>query len=205
MDNSDSGMMNLGRSARWTSVLGAAGLLGIGLAAGCGGGDEPPPSTAATAAAPTGPVDARGGRQVEAEVGPPGGRLTLEGGAILVIPEGALTEPTAVRFSAVDGSQAIGRENDQEGIGPALMILPAMRSASGQPFELRVPFLTLPSGYDREDLALATEEVQQVQRAMGMGGTQTRWFMNPARIEGDEVVGEVDTLSGHRVQFVVSR
>jgi len=192
----------LGARWGWTTAWGVA-VAAIGLA-GCGGGDGPPPESAATADVPSGPTVARGNRRVQGTVGPDGGTLTLEGGAELVIPAGALSEPTEITMTAVDPSEAIQMHRNQEGVGPSLLIVPAMRSAAG-PFELSVPFLTLPSGYSRDDLALATEEIQEVQRAMGMGGTQTRWVMNPAAIEGDEVVGTLQELSGHRVQFVVAR
>lgn len=187
----------------WLAGVGLGPWLAAALGCGGGGAETPPPTTGAPAEV-TVRVEARGDRAVTARVGVPGGTLELANGARLEIPAGALGATEELTFSIGADTNAFDRRDDQETVGATLIAIPALASA-GPAFRVSIPLLTLPPGFGPEHVALATEELDAQQRALGMGGTQTRWYVNPARIEDQRLVAELDGLTGQRLQFVVAR
>jgi hypothetical protein len=190
----------------WTVAVAAPGCGGggggdgegpdLGGELGGGGGGEVP--------RPTGPVNARGQDEVEARVGPAGGQLELSNGARLEIPAGALNESTQIAIRIGPPTQAVGRREGEQQIGPVILIEPAVVAAPGHRITVSIPLNSPPSGYEPSDLAVATEEPDD-SRAMEMGGNTTRWTMGPASHQGGRLRAEVEQLFGLRLQFVASR
>ena len=186
----------------------------ITLAAGvffaaCGGGNAeayptevhaPPPP------APSGPVHARGGGDVTAVIGDEGGDLTLGNGLVLEIPAGALTEPVEVTMRVGTGAQAFRNREDEQAIGQAVRITPALDAVEGKNFVLSVPFTSIPNGFSEGDAALAVERAVDGENAGVMDSlVTTRWDHWPATVSAGHMRSEVNQLGGYRVQFVVSR
>lgn len=186
----------------------ASALLSVGLIA-CGGSqsaettggpleeEEPPP--------PARPVSASGSSEATAAVASAGGTLSLENGARLEIPSGALSEPTEVVLRRGAEGQAFGDGENQRPLGPMLNIEPALFASDGGSFVVSVPSQTIPSGFEEADLAFAMEEVDDQQRAIDTLGTQTRWQFYPVEVENGRWMARVTGLPGHRVQFGVAR
>lgn len=184
-------------------------LASVVLFAACGGGNAeayptevhaPPPP------APSGPVHARGGGDVTAVIGEEGGDLTLGNGLVLEIPAGALSEPVEVTMRVGSGAQAFRNREDEQAIGQAVRVTPALAAAEGKKFVLSVPFTSIPNGFSESDAACAVERAVD-----GEGGgvvdslVTTRWDHWPATVNSGHMRSEVDYLGGYRVQFVVSR
>jgi len=180
--------------------------------AGCGGDgsaeERPgmPPDDTTAGGNDTGPVRVSGDDAATATVGPAGGVLELSNGARLEIPEGALGSPTEVVFGRGAQTQAFSNREGERTIGPTLLVQPALVAQPGTRFGISAPFAMLPDGYSEEDVALATEEVDQMEQQSDVRGTQaTRWQYNPARIDGQRIEAEIGALAGMRVQFLLSR
>jgi hypothetical protein len=90
-------------------------------------------------------------------------------------------------------------------VGPTLTIQPALVAAPGTRITVSVPFAQMPAGFSEEDIAVAVEVVDDNQRALQMGGVQTRWHNFPASITGRRMVAELTELDGLRLQFLASR
>jgi len=195
---------------RTKSVLLAVGCVG---AVACGGGNGAEGGTGETTPAtqpapqpqPAGPVSKQGDEVVTATVSEAGGTLSLRNGAKLTIPEGALAEPTEVTLGPGAHTEVFTHREGTKAIGPILQVEPAMVAPPGARFELSLPFERgLPSGFSQDDLALGVEMMDE-QRALQMGGMQTRWQNFPARVQGGRLLGELDELPGMRLQFLVAR
>lgn len=194
---------------RITTANLAGVLLSVGLLA-CGGSqsaettagpleeEEAPPR-------PAGPVSASGSSEATATVAGAGGTLSLQNGARLEIPRGALSEPTEVVLRRGAEGQAFGDAERQRPLSPMLNIVPTLIAANGDAFEVSVPAQTIPSGYEEADLAFAMEEIDDEQRAIDTLGTQTRWQFYPVEVENGRWKARVTGLPGHRVQFGVAR
>lgn len=191
----------------WKAIsFGAIGLTLCGGVFGCGAGSSPAATSGTTAnqaaATASGPVSRRGEERIEVTIGPAGGTLELANGMRLVIPEGALPQEVDIAFSATTGSRIFRHREDQESVGPAVMLTPAFRTAV--PMTLSVPFQRMPAGYSSEDLAIGVEVLDN-QRALSMGGVQTRWQLQLARMRDGRLEGEVTESHGLRYQFVAAR
>lgn len=135
-------------------------------------------------------------------VGGNGGTLQLRSGAELRIPAGALTGNVEV-ILGLGAQSAVLATNENRAVGPILRVEPALAAANGTTFEISAPFASVPSGYSEEDLALAVE-TPGTQRALDIGGVQTRWENFPAKRVGNRLVAQVANLPGLRVAFVVT-
>ena len=176
---------------------------------GCGGSQAEPTTAeseaeASATPAPAGPVSLSGTSEATATVPVAGGTLSLANGARLVIPSGALSEPTEVVLRDGADGQAFGDAERQRPLSPMLNIAPMLIASEGA-FEVSVPALAIPGGFEEADLAFAMEEVDDEQRAIDTLGTQTRWQFYPVQIENGRWVARVTGLPGHRVQFGVAR
>lgn len=176
------------------------------IAIGCGGGTatQAPVEEPVVERAPAGPVNARGGEEVQARVGGAGGTLALANGARLEIPAGALAEEVEVQMAAVGACRAFGDAERQRPLGPVLNIEPGLSASEGA-FELSIPQVALPGGYSEDDLAFAVEEPAEGARARGTLATETRWNFLPVVVRNGRFVARTDGLPGHRVQFGVAR
>ncbi|MCA9580912.1 MAG: hypothetical protein KC416_03900 [Myxococcales bacterium] len=171
------------------------------IAVACAAEPSPPP---ATPSPPPGPVRVEGKAVIRQEVGRPGAELSLENGAVLSIPPGALEGPTEVIFGIAESSPALSTA-DRQTVGPMLVVEPPLSSNSGGTFRVSCPLHALPSGFEREDLALAVEQPRAEQRALHMGGTQTLWQNLPAQWDGKRISATLPWLPGYRLAFVVAR
>ena len=188
------------------SVWGAAAIA-LALAGGCGGASSEVTTTSSTPveeATPVrrGPVSARGDEAVRATMGSEGGTLELANGARLEIPPGALSSDVEIEFRVAPAAREAWDVETKRALGVVVEVSPGLRAASGQ-FRVSAPGAALPEGFDEDDLALGHEE--EVGDTHLGGATRTRWQMWPARIEGGRFVAELPALSGHRMQFGVSR
>lgn len=152
---------------------------------------------------PSGPVSATGSSEARAIVGSAGGTLSLENGARVMIPAGALSEPVEVTLSHGAEGQAFGDRESMRALGPMFEIAPALRS-EGPSFVVSIPEQPIPAGWAPDDLALAMEEIGP-QRPNDTLSTNTRWVMYPIRVTNGRLECHTDGLQGHRVQFGVSR
>lgn len=191
------------------AVVGAVSALTLLVCTeGCGGaaasskGPQKPAPTAERAERSM-PVFKSGGEKLIAEVGSAGGRLSLENGAVLEIPEGALSENVEIAFSEGTHTTAFSNHEYERPVGPIVEIGPPL--ALNQPFKLSVPLSRLPEGFEEKDLTLAAEVVSDEQRAVQMHGVQTRWDYLPARSDDGRAVAELNEVPGYRMQFVVSK
>lgn len=187
----------------------AAIALVLALAA-CGGGasqahttttaetEAPPPPPPQTAA------HARGDSSVSARVGRMGGSLELANGARLEIDPNVLTDEVEITMTVSSGAHVFDTSEYQTPLGPLVEITPAVTPGMTRSIHYSIPFIRIPEGYPESDLALAIEE-ESAQREHFVSATQTRWQMYPARHAGDRFVSDLDSLSGHRLQFGVSR
>lgn len=180
-------------------------ILTCALAA-CGGGsgstaNETTPVTTAPAPIPQA-QHARGAREASATFTSLGGSLSLSNGARLEIPAGAFDQPTEVVFSVGADTQAFSNREDDRPIGPTLQIAPPLTPAVA--LVLSASFAGTPSGFSAEHAAIAIEESDN-QRALSMGGQQTRWQYGAATIEGNRVSAQLAQVEGLRIQFLVSR
>ncbi|MCS6799777.1 MAG: hypothetical protein NZ898_14890 [Myxococcota bacterium] len=164
----------------------------------------PPPPVESAAPAEPGRVSRSGDREVRARIGASGGVLELANGARLEIGEGALATSTEVTFALGATTAALQSREDRRPIGPVLLVEPALVAQPGQRFILSIPAAQLPSGFSAEDLALAVEQPAE-ERALGIGGPQTRWTLVTARHEGGRAIAELTELPGMRLGFVVAR
>ena len=176
-------------------------------AVGCGGAAAAEPTLPVMADEPiaSGPVHARGDSSVSARVGSQGGALELTNGARLEIPAGALTEEIEVVFAHGASTQVFSGQDHERPVGPTLAVSPAMVAAPDHHFVVSVPINLLPDGFGNDDLGLAAEVVDEDQRDLHLGGTQTRWEYGPAHAATGRAIAEIETLGGQRLQFVVSR
>lgn len=135
-------------------------------------------------------------------VGAGGATLQLRNGAALTVPAGALAAGTEV-ILGLGGQSAVLATNENRAVGPILRVEPALVAADGTAFEISAPFAAFPSGFTEGDLALAVE-TPTTQRALDIGGVQTRWENFPAKRVGNRLVATVTALPGLRVAFVVT-
>jgi hypothetical protein len=189
------------RSRSWI-----VGAFALALLSACGGGTqstvlESTPREEISAPPPPTPVHARGDREVRVRVGRAGGTLELANGARLEIPEEAIASEVEISFRVAPPAREAWDDETKRALGPSLEIEPAIRAQSGQ-FRISCPASPIPPGFDREDLALGTEE--EAGATLG-GATMTRWQMWPARVEGNRFVADMPAFPGQRVQFGVSR
>lgn len=177
--------------------------------AGCGGAEEVGRTTGGplveAAPAPSQPVNVSGATEASARVGEAGGTLSLQSGVRLVIPPGALAEESEVSLKEVAAGHAFGDAERQRPLGPTFAVEPAIVSAGGAPFEISIPQQPVPTGFERDDLALAVEGVHQGARAIDTLATHTRWQFYPVSIEDGRFVVRTTGLPGHRIQFGVAR
>jgi hypothetical protein len=193
-------------SARTATIL-CAGLGVVSLDVACGGGTT---ATYEETGVPTdeetsGPVHVSGDVSATAHMGGAGGTLSLSNGARLEVPSGALGEEVDVIFGVGSRTQAFNNLEYEQAVGPTLLVQPAVVLQPGSRAKVSVPFTTLPSGFSAEEVFLGMEIVEDEQRALQMGGVQTRWVHAPASAESGRLVGEIEELTGLRLQFVVSR
>jgi hypothetical protein len=186
-------------------ALGAMVALG---APACGGAEVQPAETAAAerqrTPAPPKPIHERGTDEVRAEVPTAGGTLELANGARVEVPADALPARTTLTFSVGPPTQVFAHREHQQPVGPMLQLEPALVATPGKRLRISVPFVQVPSGFTQDDLALAVESVAE-QRALGMGGTQTRWQNFPVTVEGNRLVGELAEVPGMRLVFLAAR
>lgn len=157
--------------------------------------------TAAPVQAPQ-PQHARGSSSASATFTSQGGSLRLSNGARLDVPTGAFDQPTEIVFAVGAATQAFANREDDRPIGPTLQIEPAV--VPSVPLLLSASFAGVPSGFSAEHAAIAVE-VADNQRALSMGGQQTRWQYGAATVEGGRVSAELPQTEGLRIQFLVSR
>lgn len=174
---------------------------------GCGG--SPPPVAAPVQGPPPTPppgsteVHARGGANVTATVGTAGGTLSIDNGARLTIPAGALSEAREVTFGRGADTTAFNHQGTRELQG-TLSVSPPLTTAPGTVITISIRHRGLPDGFEASDLALAVESPAQ-RRALGMGDNRTRWENFPAAQHGDRLEAELNELPGMRLAFIVSR
>ncbi len=187
----------------------AVTVLVLALAA-CGGGTSQAHTTTAETDTPPPPppppsaAHARGDSSVSARVGRMGGTLELANGARLEIDANAMSDEVELTMRVAEGAHVFDTAEYQTPLGPLVEISPALTPTLTRSIHYSVPFTRIPEGYPESDLALAVEE-EGSQREHFVSATQTRWQMYPARHVGDRFVADLDELSGHRVQFGVSR
>lgn len=192
------------------AIASLAGLLSLALAA-CGGSESAGSTTGGgleeeqRPVQPTGPVNASGSEEARATVANAGGTLSLQNGARLEIPSGAIAEPTEVVLRRGAEGQAFGDLERQRSLSPMLNVEPMLVAADGGAFVVSVPAQTIPSGFEEADLAMAMEEIDDQQRAIDTLGTQTRWQFYPVEVQNGRWVARVGGLAGHRIQFGVAR
>jgi len=164
-----------------------------------------PPMTATAQPPPAveSPVHRRGGDKLITSIGPAGGSLSLDNGARLDIPAGALEDHVEVTFATGTRTTAFSNRDFERPVGPTLEIAPALTVS--RPLRVSIPLATLPEGFTEADLALGIEGVSSTQRAVQGQATQTRWDYHPARSEHGRAHAELEQVPGLRVQFVVSK
>ena len=178
-------------------------LLGLSLAAGCGGAPQAAPASPANEVQqPSGPVSVHGRSRYEVSVGPAGGRLELNNGIRVDIPAGALDRQVDITFYATTESRVFGRQEDQAAIGSAAQLEPTM--ATALPIEISIAFPGLPAGYTNDDLALGVETVSR-QRGVESDDLQTYWQLMPARVQDGRLVARIRDIHGLRIQFAAAR
>jgi len=175
------------------------------LACGGGGTSEPPPVYPIAPEEPSGPAHARGSESASVNVGSAGGTLELSNGARLEISEGALDQSTSVVFALGARTRAFDQNENQRTIGPMLVVQPSLVAGPDGRFIVSIPFTSIPDGFTERDLAVAVEVVAEEQRALEMGGVQTRWQNQAASRSGNRLTAELRQLDGLRLQFLVSR
>jgi hypothetical protein len=176
----------------------------VSLVSACGGGAPPAPPVVPTASRVVElPVKKRGDQKLIARVGHAGGTLELDNGARLDIPAGALSDEVELTFAEGTRTTAFANRDHERPLGPTLEMTPELPLAS--PIRVSIPLRDLPEGFDERDVALGVEQVASLQRAVGGGGTQTRWDYVPATSTGGRAAAELSQLNGLRVQFVVSK
>jgi hypothetical protein len=150
------------------------------------------------------PVFQTGDRVVSAELGQPGGTLSLGNGARAEFPAGAVGETVEVHFSTEAQTQAFNNRDYEKPVGPTLQLQPGIRLASGT-VAISIPATSIPSGFTDEQLMLAVEIPADVQRSSVMGSTQTTWTYIAARSESGRFMADMpDAVPGMRLQFIVS-
>jgi len=175
----------------------------VSLVSACGASAAPPaPPTTAAVVAPR-PVHQRGGEKLIVRVGRAGGTLELDNGARLDIPAGALDEDVELTFADGTRTTAFANRDFERPLGPTLEIAPELALAG--PVRLSIPLRNLPEGFGETDLALGVEATASLQRAVGGGGTQTRWDYLAAAPASGRAQAELSRLNGLRVQFIVSK
>lgn len=197
-----------------TTALRTVGFLLLTAAVGCGGSEEPEPlfteegmggGSGGSEPAAGAPVHERGDDSVTASVGPAGGTLELSNGAKLEIPAGALGEQTDVIFGIGARTQAFANRDYERTIGPTLIIQPSIVLQPGKRAVLSAPLSSIPQPYTEEDVALATEEVDDHQQSDVRNTVQTMWQYNDAAVQGGRLTAELQEIPGMRVQFLLSQ
>jgi len=184
-------------------------LIALGFsAAACGGGTSQTNGGGGGTSDPvdevTGPVVQSGDRNVTANVGGPGGTLSLTNGARVEFPAGALSESYEVHFSVGTQTHAFNNRDYEKPVGPTIHLQPAM-ALSGGSVSVSIPMSPIPSGFTEDDLTLAMEIPAAQQRSSAMGSTQTTWMHIPASSQNGRFVAEISReVPGMRLQFTVS-
>ena len=197
------------------TVLRTVGFIWVIAALGCGGSDEPEPlfteenvggGGGSQPAGGGAAVHERGDDSVTATVGPAGGTLELSNGAKLEIPQGALGDQVDVIFGVGSRTQAFANREYERTIGPTLIIQPSMVMQPGKRATLSAPLSSIPQPFTEEDVALATEEVDEYDPQSDVRNTvQTVWQYNAASVQGGRLVAELQEIPGFRVQFLLSQ
>jgi hypothetical protein len=116
-----------------------------------------------------------------------------------------LNQNVQIDFHVGAAGRAFGDAERQRPLGPTLAIEPAVHADGGN-FEISIPEQRIPSGFSRDDLAFAMEEVAGGAAHIGEQiTTQTHWQFYRVSIEDGRFVARVDGLPGNRVQFGVAR
>lgn len=149
------------------------------------------------------PVHKRGEKKLIASVGPAGGTLSLDNGARLDIPAGALASEVEITLAEGAHTTAFSNRDYERPIGPVLEVAPALSLES--PARISIPLGVLPEGFDEKDLTLGLEVVSRTQRAVPGQGVQTQWDYVEASAERDRATAKLDQVPGFRMQFVVSK
>ena len=178
-------------------------LLGLSLAAGCGGAPQAAPASPANEVQqPSGPVSVHGRSRYEVSVGPAGGRLELNNGIRVDIPAGALDRQVDITFYATTESRVFGRQEDQAAIGSAAQLEAHNGDRSANRDLDRLP--RAPAGYTNDDLALGVETVSR-QRGVESDDLQTYWQLMPASVRDGRLVARIRDIHGLRIQFAAAR
>jgi hypothetical protein len=150
------------------------------------------------------PVFQTGDRVASAEMGSPGGTLTLGNGARAEFGQGVLGEVMEIHFSTESQTQAFNNRDYEKPVGPTLHLQPGVHLSSGA-VSISIPATSIPSGFTEEQLMLAVEIPHDVQRSSVMGSTQTTWTYIAARSESGRFTADLpDAIPGMRLQFIVS-
>ncbi len=185
-------------------------LSGLLLCVACAGkGEAPPPIVPPPiehrATRPSGPIEARGVREVTADIGPRGGTLRLASGAFLEIPVAALSESTSITLSEAKHAKVFDFREGEKVIGVSLEAHPAIRALPDTYFTLSVPVGALPRDYTERDVVVAIEVADTQQRYLHFGALQTRWEYQTATFTAHRATAKLSELFGMRVQFLVAK
>jgi hypothetical protein len=105
----------------------------------------------------------------------------------------------------VSQTQAFNNRDYEKPVGPTLLLQPGADLTQGATVTISIPAPPVPSGFDAEDFTVGIETVNSEQRAGVMGSTQTQWTYAPATSANSRLTAELPTITGLRVQFLVSR
>lgn len=175
----------------------------------CGGGTSDTTNGGGTTIADpepvVGPVNQSGDRNVTANIGSPGGTLSLTNGARVEFPAGALSEAAEVHFSVGTQTHAFNNRDYEKPVGPTIHLQPDMALSGGLGVSVSIPMASIPSGFSEDDLTLALEIPAGRQRSSVMGSTQTTWMHIPASSQNGRFVAQItERVPGMRLQFLVS-
>jgi hypothetical protein len=123
------------------------------------------------------------------------------------VPAGAVQEVTDIVLKVAPMTTVFKNQEFEKTVGPLFLITPELSAPEGSSLVVSIPFEAFPEDFGEDNLYLATEEIgtEHEQRAFGENSTATRWEYRKVALRNGRAVGELDALSGMRLQFVLSK
>ncbi len=193
-------------SWQWLSL--AVGLVGFTFG-GCAGGaaETHGPATGPTNGEtggdgiPNTVINKTGGDTVSARIGPPGGSLELTAGPRIEIPPGAVSDGEDFVLKLAGKSSAFRNKESEKAVGPIFICAPEVNAPEGRTINVSIPLAAYPQGWG--DVAIAYE-VSEGEVVGAEDSTRTKWQYERAKLSGGRAVAELSSLTGLRMQFVLT-
>jgi hypothetical protein len=191
----------------WATLLLGFALVGCGAAGEAGESSDEPEAQETEGdedtelPAPNSVVRQTGSGSVSARLGPPGGTLELNEGPRVEVPPGALEGGEEFVLKLATKTTAFGNKENEKAVGPTFSFAPGVDAPEGRSITVSLPLGSMPDGWG--DPAIAYE-VDLGAIGHGEDSTRTKWQYDTAKLSGGRLVAELPSVTGLRMQFVLS-